>query len=184
MHGGIITASSEGPGRGSRFTVRLPAGAGPAGDGTAAPHSAAGRNSQVPHRVLLVDDNRDFAESLATVLRFNGHAVHVAYDGESALAIASQFRPEVALLDLGLPGLDGYGLARALRADPATSATLLVALTGWGQEKDRERTKAAGFDMHFVKPVDPESIAHVVESVRSGRSAASAGSGRGPERSP
>jgi signal transduction histidine kinase/ActR/RegA family two-component response regulator len=174
MHGGTIVAASDGPGRGSRFTVRLPLGF-TAIDSVAPPRSAIDHAVSVPHRVLLVDDNRDFAESLATVLRFNGHTVQIAYDGESALAIAREFRPEVAFLDIGLPGLDGYALAQALRSEPVTSSALLVALTGWGQEKDRERTKAAGFDLHFVKPVDPASVAQVVETLRAGRAAGSVG---------
>jgi CheY-like chemotaxis protein len=112
-----------------------------------------------------VDDNQDFAVSLGTVLEFNGHAVRLAFDGTSALALAREFRPEVAFLDLGLPGLSGYDLARALRADPATRQAMLIALTGWGQDKDRVRTRAAGFDVHFVKPVDPQVIAQIVDQL-------------------
>jgi CheY-like chemotaxis protein len=181
MHGGTIVAASDGPGRGSRFRVRLPGGVKLA-DGAAPPRSGVDRAGSVPHRVLLVDDNRDFAESLATVLRYNGHAVEVAYDGQAALAIAREFRPEVAFLDLGLPRLDGYALAKALRDDPATSSALLVALTGWGQEKDREQTKAAGFDLHFVKPVDPATVAQVVETLRAGRAGASSAGAAAPAR--
>ena len=164
MHGGSISAESAGPGKGSRFVVRLPLATRAAGEAHSRANASAPAES-LRHRVLLVDDNRDFAESLATVLQFNGHAVRLAFDGESAVALAREFRPEIAFLDLGLPGLNGFDLARVLRADPATRDARLIALTGWGQEKDRERTQEAGFDMHFVKPVEPERIANIVDQL-------------------
>jgi signal transduction histidine kinase/ActR/RegA family two-component response regulator len=175
LHGGTIAADSAGAGRGSRFTVRLPVSreAVAADTALAAGDPAAG---SAQHRVLVVDDNQDFAVSLGTVLEFNGHAVRLAFDGASALELAREFRPEVAFLDLGLPGLSGYDLARALRADPATRQAMLVALTGWGQDRERAQTRAAGFDVHFVKPVDPETIARIVDQLGSRRP--------GPEHAP
>ncbi len=168
MHGGNIGAESAGPGRGSRFVVRLPVGARKAGDASRPVAGTTAENGR-HHRVLLVDDNRDFAESLATVLQFNGHDVRLAFDGPSAIELARDFRPEIAFLDLGLPGINGFDLARALRADPATRHATLIALTGWGQEKDRERTQEAGFDMHFVKPIEPQSIAQIVDELGTSR---------------
>ena len=167
LHGGSITASSEGPGRGSTFTVWLPT-----GHAGSVAVDVGGRTGQsVPakqRRVLVVDDNQDFAISLGTVLEFNGHTVRLAFDGTSALELARTFHPEVAFLDLGLPGVNGFDLARRLRSDPMTEQATLIALTGWGQDKDREQTRAAGFDIHFVKPVDPQVIAQVVEDLGQG----------------
>ena len=109
-------------------------------------------------RVLLVDDNVDAAESLAMLLRLWGHEVAVAHDGPDALRAAEAQRPEFALLDIGLPGMDGYELARRLRPQPGFGQTILVALTGWGQEEDRRRSKEAGFDHHLVKPVELSAL--------------------------
>ena len=106
-------------------------------------------------RVLVVDDNVDGAESLATLVGLWGHEVRIAHDGPSALITAAEFRPDAVLLDIGLPGLDGYKVARQLRARPGSGTTKPVALTGWGRDADRERPLAAGFDLHLVKPVDP-----------------------------
>ena len=155
MHGGTITAHSDGPGTGQR--VRRPAArprrprrpSGRAGAG-----SARGTEAALPRRrILVVDDNVDAAKSLARLLtRLYGQEVRVAHDGPAALAAAGEFRPEVVLLDIGLPGMDGYEVARRLRERPEFEETLLVALTGWGQEADRERSRAAGFDHHLVKP--------------------------------
>jgi DNA-binding response OmpR family regulator len=137
------------------------------------PDRSAERVLRHRRRVLIVDDNHDFAVSLGTVLRFNGHDVELAFDGSSALALARQYRPEIAFLDLGLPGINGFDLARELRADPTTRQAVLIALTGWGQDKDRERTRTAGFDAHVVKPVDPAVIAQMVDALgeRGGRMA-------------
>jgi PAS domain S-box-containing protein len=158
LHDGRVTASSAGPGLGSEFTVRLPAlsesprvGEGrPDGPGLAAPGSS--------RKVLVVDDNVDAAQSLAKLLKRWGHEVHTTYDGLSALEASRTYRPEVVLLDIGMPGIDGYEVARRLRAQPEFRATALAAITGYGQEDDRRRSREAGFDHHFTKPVDPIAL--------------------------
>jgi CheY-like chemotaxis protein len=154
LHGGRVEARSEGLGRGSEFTVRLPAIADPQAREA---EKEADPGVIAPRRVLVVDDNRDAAEMLSEVLRKAGHQVSEAYDGLSALVIASQFRPEVVLLDLGLPDLDGFEVARRLRADQP-SAMKIVALTGFGREEDRRRTAEVGIDLHLVKPVALETV--------------------------
>jgi PAS domain S-box-containing protein len=161
MHGGSVAAHSDGPGKGSEFTVRLPLAAG------AVPEAAAGvRNgsaaipaagTRAARRVLVVDDNVDAAESLALVLRLGGHAVRVAHNGPRALELAGAERPEIVFLDIGMPGMDGYEVARRLRASGA-AGTVLVALTGWGTPEDRRRSAAAGFDHHLVKPVEIDEV--------------------------
>ncbi len=153
MHGGTVEAYSDGPGQGSEFVVRLPALAG----STAAPageESAGGEWVGAPCRVLVVDDNQDAADSLAMLLRLDGHEVHTAHDGPSALEVAREFLPRVVLLDLGLPGLDGYQVARRLREGPDTRDVFLVAVSGYGQDEDRQRSRQAGFDHHLVKPIN------------------------------
>jgi CheY-like chemotaxis protein len=158
LHGGSIKASSAGPGRGSEFTVRLPILSEEAA-GEQARHAAAEGSAELPHRrVLVVDDNQDAADSLALLLRLAGQDARTAYDGPSALVRATEFRPEVVFLDIGMPGMDGYEVARQLRAAPALRGIKLVALTGWGQEEDRRRSAEAGFDRHMVKPVEPEAL--------------------------
>jgi CheY-like chemotaxis protein len=112
----------------------------------------------VPRRILIVDDNRDSAESMAMLLQLSGHATWIAYDGHAALALATEHAPEVVLLDIGLPGMDGYQVARKLRELPQTCDSLLIALTGYGQADDRRRSAEAGFDGHFVKPVDIDAL--------------------------
>jgi CheY-like chemotaxis protein len=109
-------------------------------------------------RILVVDDNEDAALSMGLLLEQDGHEVQYAYEGRTALDIAQAFQPEVALLDIGLPGLDGFEVAQQLRDRPETAGALLVALTGYGQSEDRERSQAAGFDYHLVKPVDPQKL--------------------------
>lgn len=109
-------------------------------------------------RVLVVDDNRDGAESLALLLELYGYRVLTADDGYAALAAASSFRPEVVLLDIGLPGLDGYGVIRHLRLDPETQSAYVIAISGYDSDEDRERSRQAGFDLHLAKPVDPELL--------------------------
>jgi PAS domain S-box-containing protein len=169
-HGGTIEVRSPGLGQGSEFTVRLPlapgAAAGPGdreGPDRPDPHRSVGR------RVLVVDDNVDAAESLAMLLRLQGHDVWVVHDGPTALRAAREARPEVMFLDIGMPVMDGYEVARRVRADPATRDLTLVALTGWGQEQDRRRTREAGFDHHFVKPADLDRIQEVMRGLGGGR---------------
>jgi len=152
MHGGTVSASSAGAGRGSAFELRLPLlAAGLAETASLAPASA---ESGTMQRVLIVDDNRDAADSLGALLGMLGGEVRIEYDGHAAIAAIESWRPEVVLLDLGMPGMDGHEVARRMRAEPRYAALTLVALTGWGQQQDRERTSAAGFDHHLVKPVD------------------------------
>jgi PAS domain S-box-containing protein len=161
MHGGSIAAHSAGPGLGSEFVVRLPIlpeSRAPAPAPT--PPARAEAAARPPRRrILVVDDNVDAANSLAKLLiRIYGQDVRIAHDGLSALDVAVAFRPEVVLLDIGMPGMDGYEVARRLRSRPEFAATRLVALTGWGQQQDRMRSQEAGFDRHLVKPVDPEVV--------------------------
>jgi PAS domain S-box-containing protein len=156
MHGGSVTAHSQGSGKGSEFIVRLPIlqqEAGRASEERLAP--AVVREATAPVlRVLVVDDNKDAADSLAVLLRLWGHEVRIAHDGVSAVKAAGSYRPDVALLDIGLPGLDGYEVARRLRANPSLAGMELIAVTGYGQDTDRRRSREAGFDAHLVKPVD------------------------------
>jgi PAS domain S-box-containing protein len=157
MHGGSIAASSEGHGRGSQFTVRLPVETA----GTPAPPPAASGPDR-SRSILIVEDNDDARESLRLLLEALGHRVMEAGDGARGLALALHHRPEVVLIDLGLPGLDGYEVARALRASPAGQATALIAVTGYGQADDRRRSKEAGFDAHLVKPVSQTLLSSLI----------------------
>jgi PAS domain S-box-containing protein len=166
-HGGKVEARSEGPGRGSELVVRLPllsTGA-RAAEQPARPADTPAQPG--PARVLLVEDNVDAADALAELLRMWGHEVEVVHDGASAVAKAGEARPDVVLLDIGLPGMDGYQVAGALRALPHLQGALLVALTGYGQEADRKRSAAAGFDHHLVKPVDLEELKRLIATARS-----------------
>ncbi|HET9233973.1 MAG TPA: ATP-binding protein, partial [Candidatus Eisenbacteria bacterium] len=151
MHGGDVEASSDGPGHGSRFIVRLP---------LVPESSVAGESRSTvpgtprPMRLLIADDNRDSAQSMARLLRSCGHEVQVAYDGEEALHAAENDPPDVLILDIGMPRLDGYELARRVRAAPWGRDVSLIAATGWGQDEDRQRSLESGFDAHLVKPID------------------------------
>jgi len=160
MHGGSVTAYSDGPGHGSEFLIRLPlrvrqtrvtmTSSSLPLTGTDAARSGL--------RILLADDNRDALDSLATLLQCDGHEVHTAADGAEALERAAQCRPNVVLLDIGMPKLDGYEVARRIRAEPWGKSTVLIALTGWGQDEDRRRSREVGFDTHLVKPLDPDAL--------------------------
>jgi signal transduction histidine kinase len=157
LHDGSVTASSAGPGKGSEFVVRLPRAIGP--DVIAPPPAVSATPRALPvRRILVVDDNKDAVESLALLLSIVGQTVATARDGLEALAQFEQFGPEVVVLDLGLPGLNGYEVARRIRAMHHPTPPVLVALTGWGQDEDRRRTVEAGFDHHLVKPVDFDAL--------------------------
>jgi signal transduction histidine kinase len=165
MHGGTATAFSEGPGRGSEFVVRLPAPDG-AGVGAGVRPSASAPVGR-PLRVLIVDDNEDAARSLGALLHLlGGHEVRLAHDGPAALTAVREFQPEAVLLDIGLPrGMNGYEVARRLRQEAGAEAPFLVAVTGYGQEEDRRRSREAGFDAHVVKPVAPEVVQEMLARV-------------------
>lgn len=152
MHGGTVEARSEGLGRGSEFMITLPILDSPGAVRQAAPPTVPVAEQTL--RILVVDDNRDSAESLAMLLELGGHEVRTSYDGVAALDAIAADRPDAVLLDIGLPGLDGYEVARRVRAMPGAAAVLLVAVSGYGGEDDRERSRDAGFDHHLVKPVD------------------------------
>jgi signal transduction histidine kinase/ActR/RegA family two-component response regulator len=164
MHGGTVRATSPGLGRGSEFVVRLPALAEPAPDRAARREENGGPAAAPRRRVLVVDDNVDAADSLVLLLRVSGQEVRVAYDGPTALLIAEAFRPQLVLLDIGMPGMDGYAVAQRLRRQPGLEGVTLVAVTGWGQEEDRQRSHEAGFDHHLVKPADPAALQRLLDS--------------------
>ena len=164
LHCGTISVSSAGPGKGAEFVVRIPL-AGerqPAARDDRVPLARA--SSARPHRILLADDNLDFASSFATLLRRMGNEVRVEHDGPAALAAAGEFRPEIAFLDIGLPKLNGFDLARRLRGLSATAGSKLVAVTGWGQPSDRQLASEAGFDDYMVKPVEIERIQAILRA--------------------
>jgi CheY-like chemotaxis protein/anti-sigma regulatory factor (Ser/Thr protein kinase) len=169
MHGGTVEAQSPGSGKGSKFTIRLPF------DAAARPQKAktstrrvtqppAGRDKRY---ILIVDDNEDAADTLKISLEAAGHVVQVAHDGPSALKLAGETAPDVAVLDIGLPVMDGYELARQLRAQQGLARLPLIAISGYGQDSDQNRSKAAGFDAHLVKPVDPEQIESLLRGTKS-----------------
>jgi signal transduction histidine kinase len=159
LHGGEINAASEGIDHGSEFTVRLPVFGSEEAAGKAVSTGAKEEQvMQVRRNILIADDNQDALESLALMLRLEGHEVHCASDGEEALTLAGLRKPEIVVLDVGMPKLDGCEVARRIRAEAWGRNAVLVALTGWGQDADRKRSREAGFDMHLVKPVDPATI--------------------------
>jgi signal transduction histidine kinase len=157
MHGGTVTARSDGPGTGTEFTVRIPA---LATEKVAGSHTVGSETIAVtePRRILVADDNHDAAESLTLQLRLAGHDVRTVHDGLEALAVAKTFKPDIVLLDLGMPRMDGYETARNMRLRSWGKAATLIALTGWGQQPDRQRTSEAGFDVHLVKPVSEAQL--------------------------
>lgn len=162
MHGGTVSAESDGVGQGSKFIVHLPLAMQPM-------HESPDNNSHAEYhpsrRILIVDDNRDSASTLAILLRQAGYETAVAYDGLSGVRVAETFQPEVALLDIGLPGIDGYTLAQRLRSHEELKNTLLVAVSGYGQPDDRRRSQEAGFDHHLVKPINSEQLLQLIQGV-------------------
>jgi PAS domain S-box-containing protein len=159
LHGGQIEAFSEGLGHGSEFVVRLPLADQSSHEATDAPKEALRSAAVVPiNYILVVDDNRDAADSLAMLLRCQGHQVQVAHDGPAALEAVKVKRPEIVLLDIGMPGMDGYDVARAFRNAPEYRNLTLIAVTGWGQEEDRRKAQESGFDYHLTKPVNLEAL--------------------------
>jgi CheY-like chemotaxis protein len=163
MHGGRVEAYSDGPGKGSEFSVRLSVvlTAGPEhkqilGD------SVSGRSR---FRILIVDDNQDSAKSLAMLLAINGHETRTARDGLEAVEAAKSFRPDVAILDIGLPKLNGYDVCRSIRAQPWGADMTIIALSGWGRDEDKSRSREAGFDLHLVKPVDPAELERLLDGL-------------------
>jgi CheY-like chemotaxis protein len=161
LHGGTVSAASPGPGLGSTFTLRIPC-----PEATPTPPEFQGKHiamdssnsSSSSRKVLVVDDNVDAAATLAAVLDMLGHQTHMEHSGATVLAAALSFMPDIVLLDIGLPGMNGYDVARQLRAEPRLEACVLVALTGWGSESDRQRAHEAGFDHHLTKPVDFQEL--------------------------
>jgi CheY-like chemotaxis protein len=170
LQGGRVEAHSEGLGRGSEFVVRLPI----AVDQPVRPALPALRGlaaSGAKRRVLVVDDNEDGAESLALLLTLNGHEAYIAHDGTEAIEVAERERPDVVLLDIGLPGLNGFEVSRRIRERTWGKDVVLVAVTGWGQDEHRRASTEAGFDAHLVKPVDHDALMALVASVPSRRDA-------------
>jgi CheY-like chemotaxis protein len=176
LHGGAIEARSAGAGQGAEFTVRMPAV--PALAAVAAPRDdELGPDIPVRFRILVADDNLDAAESLGMMLRLMGNDVRTVRDGLQALEEAATFRPDLALLDIGMPRLNGYDTARRIREQRWGQEIVLVALTGWGQEEDKRKAAEAGFDRHFTKPVNPSELAALMarlhaDSARQDKSAA------------
>jgi CheY-like chemotaxis protein len=170
MHGGSIAATSAGVNQGASFEIRLPL-----IHETQAAVAAAPAEKPRPRRILVVDDNADGADMLAMLLKLEGHEVETALSGLEALERAPSFRPDVAILDIGLPGLDGYEVARRIRASESGVAIRLIAITGYGRQSDRERAREAGFAAHLVKPAEFSELQRVLAEVtggdRSGRSA-------------
>ena len=165
MHGGEVSAHSDGPGLGSRFTVRLPAlPESVTIEETPKPLPASSPEPRVPRRVLVVDDNTDNAELLKILLEDEGHETFMAHDGVEGLAAAERLRPDVVLMDLGLPRIDGFDACRRIREQPWGKQILVIAITGWGQDVDRRRSQEAGFDHHLVKPVDAQAISALMNA--------------------
>jgi len=163
MHGGTVEALSEGPRQGSEFVVRLPVGRAFGEAQNAADYEPAGASTRL--RVLVADDNADAADTCAMLLELWGHEVRVVHSGAHALAEAEAFEPQVALIDIGMPQMNGYEVAVAMRRAVWAKRATLVAVTGWGQEDDKQRAAAAGFDHHLTKPVDPAQLQPLLESL-------------------
>jgi signal transduction histidine kinase/ActR/RegA family two-component response regulator len=171
LHGGTVEAHSDGLGRGSEFAIRLPISV--ETPKLLSPATASEPTPAVRRRILIVDDNEDGAESLAILLRLDGHETQTSHDGVEAIEAAERFRPDAVLLDIGLPKLNGYEVCRRIREEPWGKDMVLVALTGWGQEEDRRRSREAGFNSHMVKPVNHDVLMKLLASLPPGRNAGS-----------
>ena len=166
LHGGTVGVQSGGLGHGSEFVLRIPRAAGSTHPSRLPASVEPSFGATGPLRILVVDDNRDSADSLSVVLRLTGHHVQVAYDGQSGIEAAETFRPDVLLLDIGMPQLNGYEVAERIRATSWGARIIIVALTGWGQASDRERSAEAGFNVHLVKPVDFAVLTKLLSAVK------------------
>ena len=162
LHGGTVEARSVGLGQGSEFIVRMPLGGASPVAKKATPTTTPTAKADRTRRILVVDDNRDAAKTLSTMLRIMGNEVCTAHDGLEAIAVCERFRPDLVLLDLGMPKLDGYAAAQQIRQQPWGQHITLVALTGWGQDEDRRKSKEAGFDAHLVKPVAAADLKRIL----------------------
>lgn len=163
LHGGSIQAASDGPNRGSRFTIRLPSAASPLSEHAAI--SRTGTTRAAGHRIVVIEDNPDVRDMLTVYLEIDGHRVYQAADGSSGFDVAIEAEPDVALIDIGLPGMDGCELAQRLRAHEATAHTTLIAITGYGRAADRKRIEDAGFQVHLIKPVEEERLRQIILAV-------------------
>jgi PAS domain S-box-containing protein len=168
MHGGSISAASEGANRGSTFTVRLPIAVVPEAPRRAARHAEGASDMQRALRVVVIDDNRDSADSLAMLLQLKGHDVRIAYHGKEGVEVVRHFTPDLILLDLALPDMDGYSVLRTLRSSRLIGNATVAAMTGFGQDSDKERSAQAGFDLHLVKPVDFDKLDALMTRIANG----------------
>ena len=166
MHGGSIEAKSAGAGQGSEFIVRLPILSEPS---VAPPSGPDGAGGLLPRRIVIVDDNRDSADSLAMLLKITGNETFMAHDGVEAIELIEKQRPDVVLLDIGLPRLNGHEVCRHIRKQAWGKDIVVIALTGWGQEDDRRRSEEAGFNGHLVKPVDYDKLIELLSKLTNGR---------------
>jgi CheY-like chemotaxis protein/anti-sigma regulatory factor (Ser/Thr protein kinase) len=171
MHDGTVEARSDGLGKGSEFVMRLPLSMQVLEHNRGQEAANKGGRQALPtgHRLLIVDDNQDAANSLAKLLELQGHEARVAFSGLAALAELQTYTPDVIFLDIGMPGMDGYEVARQIRQFPRLERVLLAALTGWGQKEDRRRTAEAGFDHHLIKPPEPKAIEDLLARLKPNR---------------
>jgi CheY-like chemotaxis protein len=166
LHGGTVEARSDGLDCGSEFVVRLPLGPQATSfKATPNPTKNAQTRSSSPLRILIADDNRDAANSLAMLLRMDGHDIQLAFDGDEAVALTAQFHPQVLLLDIGMPKRNGYEVAQTVRAQHSLAPMVLIALTGWGKSEDRDRALSSGFDHHLTKPIDLDDVRELLSGL-------------------
>ena len=164
LHGGRIEAHSAGPNQGSEFVICLPRSLVLAEGAPVSEQHRDATNSSPPRRILIADDNRDSAETMSMLLGLSGHEVHLAHTGAEALALANRVRPDIGILDIGMPDLTGYEVAERIRHEAWGKDVTLIAVTGWGQDADRRRALAAGFDHHLTKPIDPEKLERLFDA--------------------